>query len=148
MKRIVINLGIWIIIGLLLLTVFVPSMVAHVPTNPPDPALDATEVFFMDPAGAYSFNYGHQPNYGSYIRDFQWASPGTGWDRYLGMLSVPYVMVNGVIYTFATPAVAKAAAFVGISHWSIVFTYMPIADGNGDFHNFMITFRRTQIAGL
>ena len=50
MKRIVINLGIWIIIGLLLLTVFVPSMVAHVPTNPPDPALDATEVFFMDPA--------------------------------------------------------------------------------------------------
>ncbi len=119
----------------------IPAVSAYVPVGPPaDPPLDPTQVFFMDPGGMYSFTYGHCGNYGSYLLDFQWFSPGTGWERYMGMLSVPYLIVNGITYIFAFPGVAKAAVFIGPSHWQIVFNYMPIGDANGDIHTFQVIY--------
>jgi hypothetical protein len=139
-KKITISI-ITVLLVVLISLANIPTASAYVPVGPPaDPALDPTQVFFMDPLGMYSFTYGHCANYGSYLLDFQWLSPATGWERYMGMLSVPYFIVNGITYIFAVGGAAKAAVLIGPSHWQIVFNYMPIGDANGDIHTFQVIY--------
>ena len=126
---------------LLLVLANIPKVTAHVPTGPPgDPPLDPIEMFYATPGGAYSFFYGHKAEYGSYIRDFQWLSPGFGWDRYIGMLSITNIWINGEPYTFDSPAVARAIFMIAPNHDQLTFIYQPAIDINGDIHNIVITF--------
>jgi len=126
-----------LIIAIILLA-NVPSAAAHVPpTAPGDPAIDPAEIVVAN--GIWFFNAGHAPGYGSYIRDIQWANGAGIVNRYLGMLSIPYIRINGVVSVFA--AVPKALVPVAPpGHLQVVFTYPVIVDALGDFHNIVITF--------
>ncbi len=118
----------------------IPTVSAHVPgTNPGDPALDPGEGFWS--AGMWSFYYGHSINYGSYIRDVRWTNPFGVTERYLGMLSVPYVSINNVVYTFTSAQVTKIFAMSAPpGHVQVSFFYPNIIDGNGDIHGVNIVF--------
>jgi hypothetical protein len=118
----------------------VPNVTAHVPgTVPGDPALDPTEIFWA--AGMWSFFYGHSINYGSYIRDVRWTNPLNVNERYLGMLSVPYVSINNVIYRFASAQVMKIFLMPAPpGHVQVSFFYPNIVDANGDVHSVNIIF--------
>ncbi len=131
---------IWIVTTLvILLLVFanIPSISAHTPVSPPDPALDPTEGLVFN--ALWSVNWGHSINYGSYIRDVQWDSalntpPGT-LNRYLGMLNIPYITISGTNYMFAAGAIGKVFTAIALpGHFSLTYTYPPIIDGAGDTH--------------
>ncbi len=120
----------------------IPTVSAHVPgTNPGDPALDPTEVPIA--FGPWVFSYGYSQNYGSYVRDVQWNSVSFGWERYLGMLSVPYITIQGTRYIPLTGTVIKPAAPIfgpQPGRIRVPFNYPPILDAAGDTHNVQIMF--------
>lgn len=130
------------IVLLVLIIANIPSVIAHVPgTNPADPALDPTEVPVV--WGPWSFSYGYSQNYGSYLRDVQWNSATFGWERYLGMLSVPYITIQGTRYIPLTGTVNKPAAPLfgpQAGRVRITFIYPVIIDAVGDIHNVQVTF--------
>ena len=119
----------------------IPNITTHVPgTNPGDPPLDPAEGFYGG-GGIWSFFYGHSSYYGSYLRDVRWTDPTNVNERYLGMLSVPYVSINNVIYTFTSAQMVRmfiAAAPPG--HVQVSFFYPNIVDANGDIHSVNIIF--------
>ncbi len=130
-----------IIIGLIIFSLIlanVPSVAAHVPPGAPgDPPIDPAELIVGN--GIWFFNAGHALGYGSYVRDIQWANAAGVVDRYLGMLNIPYIRINGVVSVFA--AVPKVLVQVApLGHFQVVFTYPVIVDALGDFHNIVITF--------
>ena len=124
----------------LLILANVPTVSAHVPAGPPlDPALDPAEVFWA--AGMWSFFYGHSINYGSYLRDVRWTNSLGVNERYLGMLSVPYVTINNNNYGFTSAQVARIFLMPAPpGHVQVSFFYPAIVDANGDIHNVNIIF--------
>jgi hypothetical protein len=128
----------WMISSLVILFLIlanVPSVSAHVPgTATGDPALDPAEAFWS--TGIWSFYYGQSINYGSYLRDVQWTNTANGvTERYFGMISVPYVRINGVIYRFTSAQVTIATFTPSLpGHIQVSYFYPPIILANGDTH--------------
>jgi hypothetical protein len=92
---------------------------------------------------AWSFFYGHSPGYGTYLRDVQWDSatntPPLVLNRYIGMLSIPWIRINGVTYTFAAP-VPRVIVNPIPNRYQVTFTYPAFVDVTGDTHTVTVLF--------
>jgi hypothetical protein len=137
------------IITVLLVTIIslanVPTVSAHTPPVAGDPPIDPAEGVVVPGGGntAWSFFYGHSPGYGTYLRDVQWDSatntpPGV-LNRYIGMVSIPWIRVNGVTYTFAAP-VPRVLANPIVNRYTVLFTYPAFVDATGDTHSVTVFF--------
>ena len=99
-------------------------------------------------AGAnFSFSYGHNAMYGAYLRDIQWNSPTNGWDRYYGMLTIPWFRINGVRYFppgggFGGGAPVCVAGGGGAPDFTVTWTYtFTIGPPPNNLH--MVTYQVT-----